>query len=128
MSSSTITITSKVAAPISVHHTDPNPELDVFVVGERPLPDSLGIGTVVGSVVGSVVGTASGAVGSGPVVCEAGEVVGVEVLTPLGPTTPSGATSPRGCCGVGSKDTQPARGPRYTWGHACASAPRMVTS
>ena len=76
---------------------------------------------------GTVVGTVSGAVGGGAVVWEPTPVLGVVVFTPPGPTTPSAATSPRGCCGVGSNETQPARWPRYTCGHACASAPRTVT-
>ncbi len=77
---------------------------------------------------GTVAGTVSGVVG-GVAVVGVFPGGGVCVLvTPLGPMTPSGATSPRGCWGVGSKDTQPARGPRYTCGHACASAPRTVTS
>lgn len=102
MSSSTSATTSTAAAAISVHQRSPGPEPGVgMVVGERVLFEPLGIGTVVGTV--------SGAVGDGAVVWEPTAVVGVVVLTPLGPTTPSGVSSPRACCGVGSKDTQPAR-------------------
>ena len=91
---------------------NPEPEVGVTVIGEvMPL----------GTAVGTVSGADGGAVG-GPT-----GVVGTELFTPLGPTTPSEATSPLGCWGVGSKDIQPARGPRYTCGHACASAPRTVT-
>jgi hypothetical protein len=59
---------------------------------------------------GSVVGTLN--VGDGAVVGEPEGPVGTVLVTPLGPTTPSGASSPLGSWGVGSKDTQPARGPR----------------
>ena len=97
----------------------PEPEAGVAVLDEAAF-DPLGAGTVVG--------TLNGAVGDGAVVGEPEGPVGTVLVTPLGPTTPSGASSPLGSWGVGSKDTQPARGPRYTCGHACASAPRTVTS
>jgi hypothetical protein len=46
-------------------------------------------------------------------------VGGTTVGVLVGPMTPSGTTSPVGCCGIGSNETQPAA-PRYTWGVTAA--------
>jgi hypothetical protein len=75
------------------------------VVGTTP-----DVGTVVGTVVGEL-----------PL-----ELAVVGVVETLGSTTLAGTLALPLAGGVGSTDTQPVPGPRYTWGHTWASAPVIV--
>jgi hypothetical protein len=78
-----------------------------------------GGGVVVGVALAPDVGTVVGAV----VAVDAGVVGEDEVV---GSTTLAGTLETPRAGGVGSTDTQPVPGPRYTWGQTCASAPVTV--